>query len=81
MLEAPINAMNMVPVAGSPGLLRRQAPQPQPNTVTGCLQAQVEGSLGRQHPQDIADEAQKAEPGPVFDKIWFMIVGGLEYLS
>jgi hypothetical protein len=24
---------------------------------------------------------QKAETGPVFNKIWFMIVGGLEYLS
>jgi len=31
--------------------------------------------------EDIADEAQKAETGPVFNKIWFMIVGGLEYLS
>jgi hypothetical protein len=31
--------------------------------------------------QDIADEAQKAETGPVFNSIWFMIVGGLEYLS
>jgi hypothetical protein len=92
--------------------LRLKAPRfdlHRPNTVTGCLQAQVEGSLGRQHPragdeerdwsetgerlvqvegslgrqhpQDIADEAQKAETGPVFNKIWFMIVGGLEYLS
>jgi hypothetical protein len=31
--------------------------------------------------QDIADEAQKAETGPVFNKIWFMMVGGLEYWS
>ena len=31
--------------------------------------------------QDIADGAQKAETGPVFNKIWLMIVGGLEYLS
>jgi hypothetical protein len=30
--------------------------------------------------RDIADEAQKAETGPVFNKIWFMIDGGLEYL-
>jgi hypothetical protein len=30
---------------------------------------------------DIVDEAQKAETGSVFNKIWFMIVGGLEYLS
>jgi hypothetical protein len=28
-----------------------------------------------------ADEAQKAESGPVFNRLWFMIVGGLEYLS
>jgi hypothetical protein len=27
------------------------------------------------------DEAQKAETGPVFNKTWFMMVGGLEYWS
>jgi hypothetical protein len=38
-------------------------------------------SLCKRRSQDIADEAQKAETGPVFNKIWFMIVGGLEHLS
>jgi hypothetical protein len=33
------------------------------------------------HIADIADEAQKAETSPVFNKTWFMIVDGLEYLS
>jgi hypothetical protein len=30
---------------------------------------------------NVADEAQKAETDQVFDKIWFMIVGDLEYSS
>ena len=29
----------------------------------------------------LAEEREKAETGPVFNKTWFMIVGGLEYLS
>jgi hypothetical protein len=31
--------------------------------------------------QDIADEAQKAETGPVFNRTWCIMLGGLEYLS
>jgi hypothetical protein len=41
----------------------------------------VRRPLCKRRSQDIADEAQKAETGPVFNKIWFMIVRGLEHLS